>query len=299
MNHRNFVCPDCASVDQEGHWLECRACGWTRIDEDGVQNWLSKNDRDSDLAERYIETYESLARKNLEVSNIDRRFLKNQAKNLMRYVGPVTGLDVCDVGVGQGFLADLLKDGNVRSLACVDVSRAYLDRFRNVPGVYACLANAETLPFRDSFDLLVSTDVMEHVLNVGSFLYSVNRAVKMGGQVAIRVPYREGLLNYSKHLGYQHEFGHLRSFDKPILRIYLEQAGFAVESFHLDGFSPGTPQPHLYSTNRRKALYHRLFAMMNRHLEHPADATLWNSQLARLVMRPVEIVVVGRKLRDL
>lgn len=293
-----IICPNCASHDFNIESGVCASCQWHRIDENGLHNFLTDQDRRSDLAERYVANYESLAVKNLEASNIDRRFLKNQAKNMAKYVGDVSGMSICDIGIGQGFLCDELLRQGAASVAAVDVSRSYLARFVGDEKVTPFLANAEYLPFKDAFDLVVSTDVMEHVLNVGSFLYCVNRALKVGGIAAIRVPYREPLLNYSPHTGYGHQFGHLRSFNKDILNLYMCQAGFAPIAMHLDGYSTGTPQPHLYSTNRRKAFYHRLLNVMNRFLEHPADATLWNSRLARLVMRPAEIVVVAKKTKD-
>lgn len=294
-----IICPNCSSSRLDLDSGRCVDCGWQRLVEGGLNNYLTDQDRSSDLSEKYVGNYEQLAVKNLEASNIDRRFLRNQAKNVASYVGDVTGAVVCDLGIGQGFLCDELLRKNPERVVAVDVSRSYLSRFVGKSRVDPFLANAEFLPFRNEFDVLVSTDVMEHVINVGSFLFCVNRALKADGIAAIRVPYREALLNYSPHTGYGHLFGHLRSFNKDILRTYLEQAGFRIKSMHLDGYSPGTPQPYLYSTDRRKAIYHRLLKLMNRYLDHPADATLWNSRLARLVMRPAEIVVVARKITDL
>lgn len=264
-----------------------------------MSDFFTASDRANFMVEKYIDTYENLAKKNLESSNIDRRFLRNQAANLARYISPVQGKYACDIGIGQGFLCDELLRLGVSKLAAIDVSSSYLRRFQKHDKVTPYLANAESLPFKNEFDLVVSTDVMEHVINVGSFLYSVNRALKLGGIFAVRVPYREGLLNYSPHCGYQHDFGHLRSFNKDILRIYLEQAGFTIKSFHLDGFSAGTPQPYLYNSYRKKVIYNRIATFINAHLEHPADATLLNPYFAKLLMKPVEIVAVAIKDQNL
>lgn len=294
-----FLCPNCGMESFGEKEAVCVSCGWSLFVEEGVLNYLANHERESDLSRRYAENYESLAIKNLESSNISQRFLKNQAKNLAKYVGDLATGFICDVGIGQGFLCDELLRAGAQHVWAVDISRSYLKRFVENPRVSSVLANAENLPFKNHFDLVVSTDVMEHVLNVGSFLFSVNRALKIGGVAAIRVPYKEPLLNYSPKLGYSHTFGHLRSFDRAILKLYMEQAGFTVSKFHLDGFSPGTPQPYFYNSDRRKALYHRLLHVMNKYLEDPADATLWNSRLARLIMRPAEIVVVAKKVKSI
>lgn len=290
-----LICPNCASEKLRFNDDGCDSCGWRLFEEEGILNFLTAEERSSALANRYADNYESLAVKNLDESNIDRKFLRNQARNLTKYVGTFDGRLVCDVGIGQGFLCDEMLRVGAKHVSAVDISHSYLKRFVGHSQVTPYLANAENLPFKKHFDILVSTDVMEHVLNVGSFLYCVNRALRPGGIAAIRVPYREPLLHYSPHMGYSHAFGHLRSFNKDILRTYLEQANFSVQSFHLDGFSPGSPQPYLYSTNRRKAFYHKLLRIMNRYLENPSDATLWNAHLARFIMRPAEIVVIAKK----
>lgn len=294
-----IICPNCSRDALNEANGRCNDCGWERLEHDGIQDYMTIADRKSELANDYVENYESLAKKNLEKSNIDRRFLRNQALNLAKYIGPVAGLDVADIGIGQGFLCDELLRRNVNSVTAVDVSRSYLARFVGHHKIRPYIANAESLPFRNHFDMLVSTDVMEHVINVGSFLFCVNRALKADGLAAIRVPYCEPLLAYSPHTGYGHQFGHLRSFDRKILKKYMIEAGFEVRSMNLDGYSAGTPQPYLYDTDYKKSIYNRIANRINRRLEHPADATLMNTYIARLLMRPVEIVVVAQKRREL
>lgn len=290
-----IICPTCAGSSNKQELQSCFKCGWELRDRDGLLDYLSESDRSAALFDSYSDNYEELAQQNLNKSNIDRRFLLNQAKNVVKYLGDVSGLQTCDIGIGQGFLCKELIGAGVSSVVAVDVAPSYLRVLVGAERVTPYLANAESLPFRDEFDLIVSTDVMEHVLNVGSFLYSVNRALRDGGVAAIRVPYLEPLLNYSPHLGYQYRFGHLRSFDKRILRRYFVQAGFRIRGIHLDGFAPGSPQPYLYSTPRRKKFYHRVYKQLDRYLNHPADATLLNPRLARLIMRPAEVVVIAEK----
>lgn len=294
-----IICPNCSAGHVSRSDGRCPDCGWQRGDRQGVPDYLSETDRSSGLVAEYANTYENLAQQNLGKSNIDRQFLRNQAKNLVRYVAPVEGLYVCDVGIGQGFLCKELLASGVKRIAAVDLAVSYLREFAGHAQVDTYLANAEALPFRDEFDFLVATDVMEHVINVGSFLYCVNRAVKLGGRAAIRVPYREGLLAYSPHKGYEHAFGHLRSFNRDILKLYFEEAGFRLTDFHLDGFSLGMPQPYLYDKGWKKRLYQRFHDLASRFVSDPADVARWNGWLARLAMRPVEIVAVGTKVRAL
>jgi SAM-dependent methyltransferase len=290
-----LLCPQCSHPFAVEMRDSCLDCGWKLSYVREIPVYFSDSDRSGLLMQDYANNYERLAEKNLRESNIDRKFLKNQALNIIRYLGDVSGRRICDVGIGQGFLANELLQRGVGHLTAIDVSVSYLEKFVNTERVRPAIANAENLPFSEEFDIVVSTDVMEHVLNVGSFLYSLNRMLRFDGVACVRVPYREGLLNYSPHMNYEHAFGHMRSFNKDLLRLYFEQAGFADVSFKFDGFSIGTPQPYLYDAVWKKRIYNKLALWLERRLNHPADITLWNSYFARLIMRPVEIVVLARK----
>jgi hypothetical protein len=68
------------------------------------------------------------------------------------------------------------------------------------------LTNAGDLPFAEAFDIVTATDIMEHVLNVGSFISSLNGALVVGGDAYVRVPYPEDLLPYSPHLDCEYRF---------------------------------------------------------------------------------------------
>lgn len=292
------VCPECETVLDDVD-SACPECGWERRDVAGIADFLTRSERTDQLECSYRENYEELAVKNLARSNIDRRFLRHQAIRVLRYLGDVKGLTACDLGIGQGLLTRELLGAGVRRVTAVDVSPSYLAALAGEARIEPVLANAERLPFRDEFDVLVSTDVMEHVLNVGSFLYCVNRALKPGAIACIRVPYREPLLAYSPHLGYPHRFGHLRSFDANILRRYMVEAGFSVDKIHLDGFSLGSPQPYLYDRVWKKRLYNRFVAAVRRRIADETAVALWRGPLVRWIMRPVEMVVVARKTRGL
>ncbi len=299
-----IICPECASsleLDEisASQQAVCGKCGWQQLNHEGIPDFLTKDDRNNEMFRDYVENYDDLAQINLEKSNIDRRFLHNQSKNIIRYLDDVKGKNVCDVGFGQGFLTRELIAAGATSVTAVDVSISYLKQIVDKPDILPLQTNAENLPFREEFDLIVSTDVIEHVLNIGSFLYSVNRALKPGGIACIRSPYREGLLQYSPHTGFGHRFCHLRSFNKDIYNIYMRQAGFSAPSFHLDGYSLGTPREYLYDTTWKKIQYGKLSAWLSKYAEHPADVTMWNSYLNRLIMKPIEIVVIAQKVREL
>ena len=256
---------------------------------------MTDEDRARPIFGSYLDAYDRIATGDLKTPILDLGYVERQADNLARAAGNVADLDVLDLGCGQGFLTRALVAKGARSVAAIDISTAYLKRLAGLPGITPIMANAERLPFKQAFDLLVSTDVMEHVLNMGSFLVSVNDALRLGGRAIIRVPYRENLIGYASQAGCNYEFVHLRAFNRRLLHETLKGAGFAIEQTSLDGFSVYSPQPFWIAGARRKAAYIKWQNWLMARVTHPAVVTTWPWRLASLVMRPAEIVVVARK----
>ncbi|ODR97399.1 hypothetical protein AUC69_12365 [Methyloceanibacter superfactus] len=173
----------------------------------------------------------------------------------------------------------------------------YLAKFCPGDNVVPVVANAENLPFEAEFDLITSTDVVEHVLNISALLYSLNKALKPGGRLAIRVPYREDLLKYAPQTGYPYDLVHLRTFDRSSLRDLLAEAGFRVSQSYFDGFNFQYPARHVMSVfnafgilsgKQKRKLWKRLYSML------PPESIPW--RFRRAVYRPIEIIMVARKV---
>lgn len=294
-----ILCPNCQNELNYPANASCASCGWAVAHLAGIPRLLALKDGNTAHAESYAQTYEDLACINVNQSNIDRGYLLNQAKNIVRYLGDVTGKSVCDLGVGQGFLLQELMKAGAARVTGVDISHTYLIQYGNDPKLRPVLADAENLPFADEFDVLASTDVMEHVIHLGSFLFCVNRALRAGGIACIRVPFMKTVVHHSKFLGYPHEFGHLRSFDRAVLVMLMESAGFEVVSIKYDGFSLGMPSMFFRKTPFRQRVYARLQSILLRRLERPSDITLWSPSFCRLFMMANEIVVIARKTRQI
>lgn len=293
-----LICPDCQAPMPAPDSLTCAACGWEGLLRDGVEVRLRRNQLRSEAVARYFSNYDRIADDDLNSPIQNLRYVENCAKKMIRQVGDVRGLAVCDLGCGRGTLTGLLRASNPASITAVDISTAYLKRLAGTPGVRPILADAENLPFSHAFDVIVSTDVMEHVLNVGSFLFCLNRALKPGGRAYIRVPYRENLLPYSPHLGCEYEFVHLRTYNRALLKDALKSAGMKVMSFRLDGEFVG--RPHAFWTRERPARYYRSYVQrIERRLGHSADAMMLPRVLTRPFMPPTTIAVAARKVAEI
>jgi 2-polyprenyl-6-hydroxyphenyl methylase/3-demethylubiquinone-9 3-methyltransferase len=88
-----------------------------------------------------------------------------------------------------------------------------------------------TIPADDChFDLVWSTEVIEHVFDIAAFLAEVERVLKPGGTFILTTPYHGVLKNilvcllkFEKH--FDPEGPHIRFFDKAGLRRCLAKAG--------------------------------------------------------------------------
>jgi len=225
-------CVDCGGKLEA---LRCVACDRQYEAPSGIPALFQLEDMESDTFHRYEVNYERIATDDLEKDIVPRQFRCAQAEKLARYCGGHLKGRVLDVGSGQGdFLSQVPHDDKV----ALDIARAYL--LRLAERGWTCIqANAERLPFEEEFDLIVSTDVLEHVLDERRAMESLARALNVRGRVVIRVPLNEDLSKYDPAAGCPYEFVHLRTFNEETLTTVVEEAGLRVVRLAYDGFSVG------------------------------------------------------------
>jgi len=103
------------------------------------------------------------------------------------------GKTILDVGCGDGVLSYLLcKDGAlVSGIDNSDIAIQYAKERTSGLGIDFQCVSAYDLPWEDEyFDVVVSSDVIEHVEDVNRFLCNINRVVKSGGTIVISTPIR-------------------------------------------------------------------------------------------------------------
>jgi SAM-dependent methyltransferase len=288
-----ILCPDCRRQVPSLQVVACSDCGWGAEQVGGIPSFLSTSDRNGGLFAKYSDNYERIAKDDLEHSIQDSTFLQHQARQLRAYLGEVQGRSICDVGIGQGILLDLLQADKPRALTGVDVAATYLSRYVGRVDLRPVLANAENLPFRDEFDLVVAADVAEHVLNVSDLLVSIHESLVEGGTLAIRVPFKDRMIQYSRLRGCSYEMVHLRNFAKDNLVDLLSQFGFRIRALHYDGFHPSRVRGYLAGTR----VGSRVSAAAMRRLPAGPDGFLRvNSRVGRALTTPLEITAIAEKL---
>ncbi len=101
---------------------------------------------------------------------------------------------ILDVGCGRGFYLKLLSIFPfVKKLTGVEIRADYADKARELTKDDNRIAIVEgsiyELPFKNnSFDLIICSEVLEHLENDMSGLVELNRVLKPGGKIIITVP---------------------------------------------------------------------------------------------------------------
>lgn len=196
----------------------------------------------SDLEDEYIKNYEKIAEDHLNAikGGVDNPFIDielwNEMENstlelVLKYLEIVKKqkedkVKILDVGVGLGRLFEkILKkiDGhNKIELYGMDISIGYLKEARK-KGINVALSKIEDMPYSENFfDIIICTDVLEHVFDLNLAIKKILNVLKPGGYLIVRVPNKEDLSSYaSKDCPY--EYVHLRNFDKFSLVLLFEK----------------------------------------------------------------------------
>src|SRR3989344_5125973 len=180
----------------------------------GVSNVEDQDKRYSDYAAFGEEKYYIL--KVLEVTEK----LKPEGKSL-------------EIGCADGSFSEKLKKKGLDAYG-IDISRGAIEK-ANKKGIKALAINAETgLPFEDNeFDLVVATEVIEHIYDTDFLIKEMNRVVKRGGHLVISTPNLASLVNRAKLLlgkypSFVPEYkvggaGHIRAYTLSVLKQQLEE----------------------------------------------------------------------------
>jgi len=140
-----------------------------------------------------------------------------------RLVRPLSPGRAIDVGCGPAGNARVLQElgWDVTGLEYSPVA-AGIARDRGVPVVRG---DATALPFADdSVDLVMSTDMWEHVEDHEAVARETARVLRPGGRALVAVPCSMKLWS-----GHDVALGHVRRYEKDELRELLEGAGLHVD----------------------------------------------------------------------
>ena len=138
----------------------------------------------------YSEYSDNIIIKRFESPHRLRRYAhRQQYLVFLKYIKP--GMRVLDAGCGEGILSVMMAKMGASVTGCdiskpnIEVCKKYADE-EKVEGINFLLADSENLPFDDnSFDLVVSSHVLEHLPNFDKGLNELMRVTKKSSVVAI------------------------------------------------------------------------------------------------------------------
>jgi SAM-dependent methyltransferase len=147
-----------------------------------------------------------------------------------------------DVGCGDGVFTAVLAEAGAKTVG-IEVAEAALQRARaRNPGLDFLLASiGGPLPLEDNaFDLVWSSEVIEHVADTARWLSELRRVLAPGGRLLLTTPSHGrlrlalgGIERFSEPLG-----DHLHLYTRASLRSLLEQFGFGEVSVRGAGGPP-------------------------------------------------------------
>ena len=166
------------------------------------------------------------------------------------FVEPVKKLDgvqsICDLGCGNGHISGRLAALGY-NVTGVDASASGIQVAQRV---YPRVEFVHALINRDlslgKFDLVVSSDVIEHLYRPSDLLEAAVTQLKPGGQILLGTPYHGYLKNLvlaatgkmDAHFSALHDGGHIKFFSVNTLSTLMRAHGFDDLSFTFYGRAP-------------------------------------------------------------
>ncbi len=159
---------------------------------------------------------------------------------ILRKLIPAHAKTVLDIGCGSGELAKLLHEQG-KQVWGADISlKALEDAKPYLAGSYCFDIQDKTWPtelMTQKFDVVVASEVIEHIFTPSKFLAQVKKILAPGGSIVITTPNILFWKNRLRILGGSFrytekgimDFGHIRLFTIDTLRELFEKAGFEID----------------------------------------------------------------------
>ena len=183
-------------------------------------------------------------------------------KIIIRMLSPKKNDIICDLGCGDG----TLSVNFIRKAKCiigVDFSTKRVKK-ANEKGLNTIIADAQQTPFKDkSFDKIICSEVIEHVLNPQEVISEIGRIVKTEGIAVISIPLDEKIkktildiprddlekLDFDtvkdKH---SIEHCHITSFSEKQIKTSFEKNGLKINQVdYTSNFKPRFKNSKLYN----------------------------------------------------
>jgi len=154
--------------------------------------------------------------------------------DLLRWGVIRPNLRVLDAGSGWANYSDLMAARNGAEVVKVDLSEVAIGRLAessHSSNVQLVVADLTCLPFEDrSFDLVICSQVLEHIPDDVTALRELARVLKLGGQLVVAVPncFRDMAPMFHELEREFDESGHIHEYCSSQIRFLVDNAGLSV-----------------------------------------------------------------------
>ena len=133
------------------------------------------------------------------------------------------GMSILDVGCSGGLLIERLRSMGFSDVAGIDISQAAVTRARKRGLLDVKVMDASKLVFRKKFDIIIASDVLEHIKDDRKAISAWYRALKKGGTLILLVP-------AFMHLWSTHDVAnlHYRRYTLTQLALITQKTGFRI-----------------------------------------------------------------------
>ena len=181
------------------------------VSSDGIFNYIENEEDD------YVENYEEISLTYNPEASLETQAILNCCELLVANYKPTKEKRIADVGCGAGFVINPLT---AQQKVAIDISYNQLSRVHDA--ALKIRANVEDLPIEDEwFDIVICTDIFEHVQNEHLLVQEVSRILKPGGMLLFACPWKQDLSVYDlpeyKARFKQYKYVHLRSVDEKMI----------------------------------------------------------------------------------
>lgn len=151
--------------------------------------YFPKNNQNYIEVEMDIAEYYQKGRYQKSVSSERRKYLQNLVDLLKEELLNFNPQIILDTGCGDGLLAELLKNLTGAKVYGVDISKKGLELVQKRGIVVKKFDLNYGIPFSDDFfDLIISNQVIEHLLDPDFFLKECERVLCLGGHLILTTP---------------------------------------------------------------------------------------------------------------
>lgn len=155
-------------------------------------------------------------------------------------------MSVADIGCGKGGQLRILREHGFRNLYGVDASEKCVEFMRSL-GMRAICSALEELPAGLRFDLLVVSNIFEHLWDPTAAAMCLERNLNPGGLVCVEVPDASRYRDFAHGVYYYFDMEHINHFDRKSMEQLWNRAGFRAVAARetVSEPVPGFPCPML------------------------------------------------------